>query len=127
MVEKLGRDLSETQAALFEEGQQKGKLQMELDAKESEIEQLRQKLAVSDNVSINSSHLEDGDVSLTSACKYIIMCKYIVICIIIIKCYFIITCMFLFKCKYIFITDTYIPTFKYIMTCKYKITCTYII
>lgn len=67
MVEKLGRDLSETQAALFEEGQQKGKLQMELDAKESEIEQLRQKLAVSDNVSINSSHLEDGDVSLTSA------------------------------------------------------------
>uniref|UniRef100_K1QTL3 non-specific serine/threonine protein kinase n=1 Tax=Magallana gigas TaxID=29159 RepID=K1QTL3_MAGGI len=62
MVEKLGRDLSETQAALFEEGQQKGKLQMELDAKESEIEQLRQKLAVSDNVSINSSHLEDGDV-----------------------------------------------------------------
>lgn len=77
MVEKLSRDLSETQAALFEEGQQKGKLQMELDAKESEIEQLRQKLAVSDNVSINSSHLEDGDVSLTSACKYIIICKYV--------------------------------------------------
>nr|XP_022315785.1 rho-associated protein kinase 1-like isoform X1 [Crassostrea virginica]XP_022315786.1 rho-associated protein kinase 1-like isoform X1 [Crassostrea virginica] len=67
MVEKLQRDLSETQAALFEEGQQKGKLQMELDAKESEIEQLRQKLAVIDNVSINSSHLEDGDSSITSA------------------------------------------------------------
>ncbi|XP_061192680.1 rho-associated protein kinase 2-like isoform X2 [Saccostrea echinata] len=66
MVEKYSRDLSETQAALFEEGQQKGKLQMELDAKESEIEQLRQKLAVMDNMSINSSHLEDGDLSLTS-------------------------------------------------------------
>ncbi|XP_048758911.2 rho-associated protein kinase 1-like [Ostrea edulis] len=67
MVEKLSRELSETQAALFEEGQYKGKLQMELDAKEMEIEQLRQKLAVTDNVSINSSHLEDGDISQTSA------------------------------------------------------------
>lgn len=69
MVEKLSRELSETQAALFEEGQYKGKLQMELDAKEMEIEQLRQKLAVTDNVSINSSHLEDGDISQTSACR----------------------------------------------------------
>jgi hypothetical protein len=71
MVEKLSRELSETQAALFEEGQHKGKLQMELDAKEMEIEQLRQKLAVTDNVSINSSHLEDGDISQTSACRSI--------------------------------------------------------
>lgn len=101
MVEKLGRDLSETQAALFEEGQQKGKLQMELDAKESEIEQLRQKLAVSDNVSINSSHLEDGDVSLTSACKFIIICKYITTCNYVIICSYIRTYKFLIICKYI--------------------------
>jgi hypothetical protein len=45
MVEKHGIDLSETQAALYEEGQQKARFQMELDAKDCDIEQLRQKLA----------------------------------------------------------------------------------
>ncbi|KAK3090086.1 hypothetical protein FSP39_009049 [Pinctada imbricata] len=70
MVEKYQRDLSDTQAALYEEQQSKGKLQMELDAKDSEIEQLQQKLSIAnlDNTSINSGNLtlEDGDTSVTS-------------------------------------------------------------
>lgn len=62
MVEKHGRDLSETQAALYDEGQQKAHLQMELDSKDSEIEQLRQKLAYGniDSTSMNSLTMEDG-------------------------------------------------------------------
>ncbi|CAC5419597.1 ROCK1 [Mytilus coruscus] len=65
MVEKHGRDLSETQAALYDEGQQKAHLQMELDSKDSEIEQLRQKLAYGniDSTSVNSITIEDGDGS----------------------------------------------------------------
>lgn len=63
MVEKYQRDLSETQAALYEEGQSRNKLQMELDAKDSEIELLQQKLSVMniDTASIHSGSLEDGD------------------------------------------------------------------
>ncbi|XP_052774970.1 rho-associated protein kinase 1-like isoform X1 [Mya arenaria] len=66
MVEKFQHDLSETQAALYEEGQTRNKLQMELDAKDSEIELLQQKLSFSslDTASIHSGSLEDGDVSL---------------------------------------------------------------
>ena len=65
MVEKHGRDLSETQAALYEEGQQKARFQMELDAKDSDIEQLRQKLACVniDTASLNNSSLEDSESS----------------------------------------------------------------
>jgi septal ring factor EnvC (AmiA/AmiB activator) len=65
MVEKYQRDLSETQAALYEEGQSRNKLQMELDAKDSEIELLQQKLSTTnlDTASIHSGSLED-DVSL---------------------------------------------------------------
>ena len=37
MVEKYQRDLSQTQAALYEEGQTRGKLQMEFEYKDSEI------------------------------------------------------------------------------------------
>ena len=67
MVEKFQRDLSETQAALYEEGQTRNKLQMELDAKDSEIELLQQKLTVTnfDTASLHSGSLEDGDMSLT--------------------------------------------------------------
>ena len=56
MVEKFNRELSETQAALYEEGQNRLRLQMELDARESEIEQLKQKVMLqnSDTASINS-------------------------------------------------------------------------
>ena len=65
MVEKHGRDLSETQAALYDEGQQKARLQMELDSKESDVEQLRQKLSYVniDSTSLNSSSLEDNESS----------------------------------------------------------------
>lgn len=67
MVEKYQRDLSETQAALYEEGQSRNKLQMELDSKDSEIELLQQKLVVTnlDTASIHSGSLEDGDMSLS--------------------------------------------------------------
>ncbi|XP_060563759.1 rho-associated protein kinase 2-like isoform X3 [Ruditapes philippinarum] len=67
MVEKYQRDLSETQAALYEEGQLRNKLQMELDSKDSEIELLQQKLVVTnlDTASIHSGSLEDGDMSLS--------------------------------------------------------------
>ena len=82
MVEKYQRDLSDTQAALFEEQQYKGKLQMELDAKDSEIEQLQQKLSFAnvDNTSINSGNLtlEDGDTSISSLCKSI--CLFMSVC-----------------------------------------------
>ena len=63
MVEKHARDLSETQAALYDEGQQKARLQMELDSKDSEIEQLRQKLTYVniDTASMNSSTVEDNE------------------------------------------------------------------
>ena len=66
MVEKFQRDLSETQAALYEEGQTRNKIQMELDAKDSEIELLQQKLSVAnlDTASVHSGSLEDGDMSL---------------------------------------------------------------
>ncbi|XP_021378101.1 rho-associated protein kinase 2-like isoform X1 [Mizuhopecten yessoensis] len=69
MIEKYSRDLSETQAALYEEGQQRSKLQMELDAKDSEIELLRQKLTFLnvDSASVHSGNGEnDGDISITS-------------------------------------------------------------
>ena len=63
MVEKYQRDLSETQAALYEEGQMRNKLQMELDSKDSEIEMLQQKLSVLniDTASIHSGSLEEND------------------------------------------------------------------
>ncbi|KAK3585004.1 hypothetical protein CHS0354_024918 [Potamilus streckersoni] len=70
MVEKYQRDLSETQAALYEEGQQRNRLQMELDAKESEIETLQQKLSINiETISLTGSS-EDSvqlpDTSITS-------------------------------------------------------------
>lgn len=68
MMEKYQHEVSEAQAALYEEGQNKIRLQMELDAKESEIEALRQKLTLStsDNVSLlsaNDSELASGSSS----------------------------------------------------------------
>ena len=65
MVEKFQRELSETHAALYEEGQNRLRLQMELDARESEIEQLKQKVMLqnSDTASI-SSGAADGESSL---------------------------------------------------------------
>lgn len=71
MQEKYSRDLSESQAGLYEEGQQKSRLQMELDSKDGEIEMLRQKLSFAniDTISINSGNMDgDGDMSLPSKC-----------------------------------------------------------
>ncbi|CAH1772749.1 unnamed protein product [Owenia fusiformis] len=63
MVAKLQQSLSEMQATLYEEGQSCRRLQMELDAKDSEIEQLRQKIALnnSDTASISSGTENDSE------------------------------------------------------------------
>ncbi|XP_029640242.1 rho-associated protein kinase 2 isoform X1 [Octopus sinensis] len=59
MVEKFQRDISDMTAQMNDEIQAKSKLQMELDAKDSEIEQLQQKLANPDNTSVNSGSVEE--------------------------------------------------------------------
>lgn len=61
MVEKFQRDISDMASALYEEGQIKAKQQLELDSKDSEIEQLRQKLALmnADSTSVNSGSAEE--------------------------------------------------------------------
>lgn len=46
MVARFQKELSEMQAILYDESQLKVKLQMELDSKDAEIEQLRQKLSL---------------------------------------------------------------------------------
>lgn len=66
MVEKFQRDLSEAQAQLYDEGQARNKLQMELDSKDSEIELLQQKLSLNlDTASVHSGSLEDADLSVS--------------------------------------------------------------
>ena len=62
MADKLQRDLMESQAALYEESQKATRLQMELDAHESEVEQLQGRLALcnSDTMSVNSGPDMDG-------------------------------------------------------------------
>ena len=57
MVLKFQREMTELQAALYEEGQNRTRLQMELDAKDSENEQLQARMALqnSDTASVNSS------------------------------------------------------------------------
>lgn len=56
MVARYQKELSEVQALLYDESQARLKLQMERDSKDSEIEQLQQKLALlhSDTASVNS-------------------------------------------------------------------------
>lgn len=62
MVEKMQRDVAEAQQNVFEENQARQRLQMEMDAKDSEIEQLRQKLAYvnMEGASICSGSIEDS-------------------------------------------------------------------
>ncbi|XP_043227647.1 rho-associated protein kinase 1-like isoform X1 [Amphibalanus amphitrite] len=63
-VARFKEDQQETQAMMAEELQNMNKLQMELDSKDSEIEQLRQKLAMvnSETASLNSgADLENAD------------------------------------------------------------------
>ena len=63
MVEKFQRDMSDLQASLYEENQQRIRFKMELDAKDSEIEQLRQKVSLqnSDTVSVHSAGDQDTE------------------------------------------------------------------
>lgn len=63
MVEKFQRDLSDLQASLYEENQHRIRIKMELDAKDSEIEQLRQKVSLqnSDTVSVHSAGDQDSE------------------------------------------------------------------
>ncbi|BFY99727.1 hypothetical protein BsWGS_02766 [Bradybaena similaris] len=67
MIEKMQRDVLEAQQAVYEESQARQRLQMEIDAKDSEMEQLRQKLSLStsDSVSLYSGNNEDSIVSST--------------------------------------------------------------
>jgi oligoribonuclease NrnB/cAMP/cGMP phosphodiesterase (DHH superfamily) len=66
MVARFQKELSEMQAILYDECQLKVKLQMELDSKDAEIEQLRQKLVLrlSDEHIINSTikEFETNDI-----------------------------------------------------------------
>jgi septal ring factor EnvC (AmiA/AmiB activator) len=64
MVEKMQRDIMEANQNVTEEATQRQRLQMELDSKDSEIEQLRQKLSMfnTDSASVNSGSLEDSVV-----------------------------------------------------------------
>jgi oligoribonuclease NrnB/cAMP/cGMP phosphodiesterase (DHH superfamily) len=66
MVARFQKELSEMQAILYDESQLKVKLQMELDSKDAEIEQLRQKLVLrlSDEHIINSTikEFETNDI-----------------------------------------------------------------
>ena len=55
MVEKMQRDVAEAQQNVYEESLARQRLQMEMDAKDSEIEQLRQKLSLF-NVDATSAH-----------------------------------------------------------------------
>jgi multidrug resistance efflux pump len=63
MMDKFQHELSEAQVNLADESQRANRVQMELDAKDSEIEQLQQKLALlnSDTMSVSSGGM--GDVN----------------------------------------------------------------
>ncbi|XP_064626393.1 rho-associated protein kinase 2-like isoform X3 [Lineus longissimus] len=60
MSEKFQKDLSDAQVALYEEIQSRQKAQMEADSKDSEIEQLMQKVSLLniDSISVNSNELD---------------------------------------------------------------------
>ena len=57
MVAKFQKDLSELQALLHDEGQIKLKLKMEVDSKDSELEQLRQQLNMHESISTSELSL----------------------------------------------------------------------
>ena len=63
MMDKFQHELSEVQMNLLEDNQRANRVQMELDAKESEVEQLQQKLTLlnCDTVSVSSAGM--GDVN----------------------------------------------------------------
>ena len=55
------REMHELNAALSEEAANRTRLQLELDARELEIEQLQQRLLFSDSVSVSSNNDLDDD------------------------------------------------------------------
>ena len=62
MVARFQKELSEMQAILYDESQAKVKLHMELDSKDAEIEQLRQKITTrtsSDDITIKTGSNND--------------------------------------------------------------------
>lgn len=63
MVIKCQKELQELQSQVVEENTSKLKLQMELDSKDSEIEQLQGKLAVlgSETASLSSADVENDE------------------------------------------------------------------
>ncbi|XP_076440022.1 rho-associated protein kinase 2-like isoform X2 [Babylonia areolata] len=70
MVEKMQRDNAEAQQNVYEESLARQRLQMEMDAKDSEIEQLRSKLSLM-NADVTSTHstgsLDDTSVEESSS------------------------------------------------------------
>lgn len=77
MVAKMQRDISDSQQIVYEESQIRQKLTMEMDAKDSEIEMLRQKLSVTnmDSASVNSGSMEDTvlEENQGGSAKYLII------------------------------------------------------
>ena len=71
MVDKHSRELSDLKASLTEESDARTRLQLELDARESEIEQLKQKLVASDTVSISSGNDLDTDLDAVGMCIFV--------------------------------------------------------
>lgn len=71
MVEKMQRDVAEANQSLFEESQVRQRMQLEMDSKDSEIEQLRLKLSLL-NADVTSTHstgsLDDTSVEGDSSC-----------------------------------------------------------
>ena len=64
-VAKYQREINEHQATIYEEGQKSTRMQMEIAAKDSEIEQLKQRIALncSDTTSVSSSGNDmEGDM-----------------------------------------------------------------
>ena len=73
MVDKYQREMQDLQASLYEDSQMRTKLQMELDAKDSEVEQLHQKLTVqnADTASVSSgADFDNDDGFLGKYCLY---------------------------------------------------------
>ena len=70
MVEKTTREYNELNANLLEESNKNTRLQLELDSKESDIEQLRQRLVANDTLSISSGNDLDSHDEITGTSQW---------------------------------------------------------
>jgi predicted RNase H-like nuclease (RuvC/YqgF family) len=70
MVAKYTKDINDLQALVYEEGQKSTRLQMEIAAKDSEMEQLKQKVALnsSDTASVSSTGNDLDDETMQGEC-----------------------------------------------------------